>query len=94
MGTTWAATQVRLRHVKAGLGGQDDGVSAGVEGVENASIPLWKRRRTVWSDYHTISDFRRFENENDSARQNHLNMSCWFLMLLSLVDMTSQLSAV
>ena len=76
MGATWSATQVCLRPVKAGLGGHDDGVSGDDEGVEKASIPLWKRGRMAWSDHPTFSDFRRFENENDTARQNNLTMSC------------------
>ena len=76
MGATWSATQVCLRRVKAGLGGHDDGVSGDDEGVENASTPLWKRGRMAMSDHPTFSDFRRFENENDTARQNNLTMSC------------------
>ena len=73
MGATWSATQVGLRPVKAGLGGHDDGVSGDDEGVEKASIPLRKRGRMAWSDHPTFSDFRRFENENDTARQNHID---------------------
>ena len=38
--TTWMATQVGLRGVKAGLRGHDDGASGDDEGVEKASIPL------------------------------------------------------
>ena len=60
MGTTWSATQVGLRPVKAGLGGHDDGVSGVDEGVEKASIPLWKRGRVAWSGHSTISDFGVF----------------------------------
>ena len=43
MGTAWAATEVGLRRVKAGLGGHDAGVSGGDEGVEKASITVLKR---------------------------------------------------
>ena len=38
--TTWPATQVGPRPVKAGLGGNDDGVWVVVEWVENTSLPL------------------------------------------------------
>ena len=39
-------TQVGPRPVEAGLGGQDDGVWGVYDGVENTSLPLWKRGRT------------------------------------------------
>ena len=48
--TTRPATQVGLRTVEAGLGGHDDGVLGVDEGVENASLPLSKRRRLTMSD--------------------------------------------
>ena len=54
---TWMATQVGLRGVKAGLGCHDDGVSGDDAGVENASIPLWKRGRLALSESPTFSDF-------------------------------------
>ena len=41
--TTWPATQVCPRAVKAGLGGHDAGASGVDEGVETASLPLSKR---------------------------------------------------
>ena len=85
MGTTWSATQVGLRPVKAGLGGHDDGVSGGDAGVEDTSIPLRKRGRMALSEYPTFSDFRRVENENDTEKQNNLNMTCQFLRVL-IVD--------
>ena len=71
MGTTWAATRVGLRGVKAGLGGHEAGVSGCDEGVEKASIPISKRGRMASSGHPTFSDFRRFENENNSERQNN-----------------------
>ena len=71
----WSAPQVGLRGHEAGLGGHDAGVSGDDEGVEKASIPLWKRGRMTWSDHPTFSDFRRFENENDTARQNHIDQT-------------------
>ena len=43
--TTWSATQVGLRRVKAGLGGHDAGVWGVEEGVENTSSPISKRGR-------------------------------------------------
>ena len=73
MGTTWSATQVGLRGVKAGLGGHDDGVSGDDEGVEKASIPLWKRGRMAWSDNPTFSDFVVVGSENDNAWQNTID---------------------
>ena len=71
MGTTWSATQVGLRRVKAGLGGHDDGVSGVDEGVEETSIPISKRGRMTWSEYTTFSDFWAVESETDNAKQNH-----------------------
>ena len=75
MGATWSAPQVGLRPVKAGLGGHDAGVSGGDEGVEKASIPLWKRGRMAMSGHPTFSDFIGVENENDSARQNCIDQT-------------------
>ena len=40
LGTTWSATKVWLRPVKAGLGGHDAGLSGVDEGVKGASSPL------------------------------------------------------
>ena len=37
--TTWPATQVGLRPVKAGLGGHEAGVFGVDDGVENTSLP-------------------------------------------------------
>ena len=56
-GTTWPATQVGPRTVKAGLGGHDDGASGVDDGVETTSIPLSKRGRSALSDCPTFSDF-------------------------------------
>ena len=56
LGTTWSATKVWLRPVKAGLGGHEEGVFRVDEGVENTSIPLRKRGRTVLSDCATFND--------------------------------------
>ena len=38
--TTWSATQVCRRRVKAGLGGHEEGVDGVDEGVEKTSLPL------------------------------------------------------
>ena len=61
--TTWSATQVRLRRVKAGLGGHDDGVFWVDDGVENSSFQLRKRGRMTLSERQTSSDFRGAEKE-------------------------------
>ena len=55
--TTRSATQVGPRPVEAGLGGQDDGVWGVYDGVENTSIPLWKRGRTAMFVCPTFSGF-------------------------------------
>ena len=54
--TTWSATQVGPRTVKAGLGGHEAGVFGVDEGVENTSIPLRKRGRMAMFVCVTISD--------------------------------------
>ena len=54
---TWSATQVVLGPVESGLGGHEEGVRGDDEGVENASLPLWKRVRTMRSEYAAFSDF-------------------------------------
>ena len=54
--TTWLATQVGPRTVKAGLGGHEAGVFGVDEGVENTSIPLRKRGRMAMFVCVTISD--------------------------------------
>ena len=61
--TTWPAIQVGLGRVKASLGGHDDGVWDVDDGVENTSLPLWKRGRMAWSDCATLSCFTRVANE-------------------------------
>ena len=48
--TTWLATQVGLRPVKACLGGHEEDVSGVDEGVKKASTPLWKRGRIALSE--------------------------------------------
>ena len=63
LGTTWSATKVWLRPVKAGLGGHDAGVSGVDDGVENTSIPLRKRGRTVLSDCATFNDISGVNKE-------------------------------
>ena len=50
-------TQVGLRTVESGLGGHEEGVSGDAAGVENASIPLWKRGRMAMSNSTTFSVF-------------------------------------
>ena len=69
--TTWPATQVGLRPVKAGLGGHEEGVGGVDDGVENSSPQLWKRRRTAQSDHAAFSDFRAVDYENGSHNQIH-----------------------
>ena len=61
LGTTWSATKVWLRPVKAGLGGHEAGVFGVDEGVENTSIPLRKRGRMVLSDCATFNGIRGVE---------------------------------
>ena len=61
--TTWLATQVGPRTVKAGLGGHEAGVFGVDEGVENTSIPLRKRVRMGMFVCVTFSDFWRYEND-------------------------------
>ena len=75
IGTTWSATQVGLRPVKAGLGGHDAGASGDDEGVEDTSAPISKRGRTALSGHPTFSGFGRVENESDTVRQTNLNES-------------------
>ena len=46
------------------------------EGVENASLPLWKRGRTAWSDPTTFSDFVGVDYEMvDDNRNDHNEMA-------------------
>ena len=47
---TWSATQVGVRGVKVGLGGQDDSVSGDDQGVENTSLSISKRGWMAWFD--------------------------------------------
>ena len=61
--TTWSATQVCRRRVKAGLGGHEAGVLGVDEGVEKTSLPLWKRGRVAMSERQTSSDFRGAEKD-------------------------------
>ena len=65
--TTWPATQVGPRTVKAGLGGQDDGVGGVVEVVENTLIPLRKLERVALLEHAAISDFN-VRNKNSQMR--------------------------
>ena len=60
--TTWSATQVGPRTVKAGLGGHDDCVGGVDDVVENTSIRLRKPGRLAVSELATISDFN-LDNE-------------------------------
>ena len=69
--TTWPATQVGPRPVKAGLGGHEEGVRGVDDGVKKASPPLWKRGRTVQSDHAAFSDFRMVDDQNGSQNQIH-----------------------
>ena len=55
-----------LKPLESGLGGHDAGVLGVDEGVENASLPLRKRRRVAMSERATFSDFNGVENQNDS----------------------------
>ena len=54
---TWPATQVCPRRVGAGLGSHEEGVIGVDEGVESASLPLWKRGRNAMSECPTFSGF-------------------------------------
>ena len=74
-GTTWSATQVGLRPVKSGLGGDADGVSGDDEGVKMSSVLLSKRRRLAVSDHATFSDFVGSDNESACENQNCLNVT-------------------
>ena len=67
---TWSATQVRLRPVKAGLGGHEEGVGGVDEGVEKTSLPLWKRGRVAMSERQTSSDFRGAEKDFVNEKRN------------------------
>ena len=61
------------RPVKSGLGSHEKGVWGVDDGVENASIPLWKRVRLAWSDCATFSDFRGVDSENASENRRCKN---------------------
>ena len=50
-----------------------EGVFGVDEGVENASLPLRKRRRVAMSECATFSDFNGVENQNDGENQNGQN---------------------
>ena len=69
--TTWSATHVGLRPVESGLEGHEEGVIGVDDGVENASLLLWKRGRTVQSDHAAFSDFTGVDDENCSKNQIH-----------------------
>ena len=71
-GATRPATQVGLRPVEAGLGGNDDGAWGVDEGVENTSTQLWKRRRSAWSDCAAFSVFVEADSEFVSKNRNDL----------------------
>ena len=66
--TTWLATQVGPRTVKAGLGGHEAGVFGVDEGVDDASIPLRKRGRMGMFVCMTFSDFWSDENDYDGEK--------------------------
>ena len=68
--TTWSATQVCPRRVKAGLGGHEEGVDGVDEGVEKTSLPLWKRGRVAMSERQTSSDFRGAEKDFVNEKRN------------------------
>ena len=63
---TWPATQVSPRPVESCLGGHEEGVFGVDDGVDNASLPLLKRERTVLSVCAAFSDFISVEKQNDS----------------------------
>ena len=73
--TTWSATQVPVRRVKAGLGGHDAGVSGVEEGVSMTSFPIMKRGRLALSDCPTFIGFVESGNEDTSENQNRVDVS-------------------
>ena len=58
-----------LRRVESDLRGHEEGVWGVDEGVENISLPVWKRGRTTWSVCAIFSDFIVVGNQNDG--NNH-----------------------
>ena len=58
------AIEVCLRPFETGLGGHDEGVFWVDAGVENASLPLWKRVRMSWSECATFSGFTGVEKDS------------------------------
>ena len=64
MAATWPATQVCRRRVESGLGGHKAGASGVDEGIEKASLPMWKRGRTERFVCATFSDFVGVANEH------------------------------
>ena len=70
--TTWSATQVGLRPVETGLGGQEEGVIGVDDGVENASPPKWKRVRTTMSECAAFSDFTGVATDVVNEKRNNL----------------------
>ena len=75
--TTWLATQVGPRTVKAGLGGHEAGVFGVDEGTTNPSTPLLKRERMALSVCAAFSDFIGVEIKmtvkNETVRQDIVN---------------------
>ena len=83
-----------MRRVKAGLGGHDAGVSGVDEGVSMTPFPISKRGRLVMSDCQTLSCFVRSGNEDTSENQTESTSLAYNDVSLTIIDMSSHLSAV
>ena len=92
--TTWSATQVGLRPVKAGLGGHEAGVSGVDEGITNPSLPLWKRGRVVMSECPTFSDFLGVWNDVFDEKRNDKKAFTYNYVFFAASNMVSILPAV
>ena len=71
--TTRPETEQGPRPIKAGLRGQESGVSGGRQGVENTLLPLSKWGWLAVSDRATFSGFDESDNENLSENRNCLD---------------------
>ena len=79
--TTWPATQVGLRRVKSDLGGHEEGVIGVDDGVEKASLPLWKQARTAVSECAAFRGITGVANEVVRQKQEDSNISIRRVML-------------
>ena len=79
--TTWSATQVGRRPVESGLGGHEEGVGGVDDGVENASLPLWKQVGITLSECAPFSDFIGVANDVVDEKHDVNNIvrhTCYF----------------